>query len=597
MLKPIAKLPIASTRTKPIFGAAFKALGKICGLGMFLIPIACSPENSSEQATVAPLPADLIFLGENIVSMDDAQADARAVAVRGEQIVAVGGADEVLAMTGADTRFVELGDQALVPGFIDAHGHVAFVARLIDFVNLSSPPVGPVETMDDVVRLLRERIAQREFAAGEWLFGYGYDDSLIAENRHPTRDDLDRASTEIPISLMHVSGHLAAVNSAALAAAGVDGSTENPPGGVIRRRPGSQEPNGVLEETAAYTFTLQRSAQTTPEQFEAGLMRALELHASFGITTVQDGGAMLSDVEAMRGVAARETLPVDVVAFPTITGLDDTSLDTFEHDTNYNGGFRVGGIKFVLDGSPQGRTAWLKQPYTEGPEGAPEDYVAYPAYDVDAYKRQVAKTLRRGVPVLVHANGDAAIDAMIDGVEAAFAGAAIPDHRSVIIHAQLTRPDQLPRIKALGIVPSYYAAHPFFWGDWHRRSFGEERAAFISPVKATIEHGIPLTVHNDAPVVPPDMMRLVHITVNRMTRSGHVLGPDQRASAYEALYAVTQGAAYQYFEEDSKGSITPGKQADLVILGTNPLTADPEALADIPVVETFARGRSVYRWE
>ena len=566
-------------------------------LGLLLALIACTPENSSQEPAVAVLPADLIFLGENIVTMDEANPAANAVAVRGEHIVAVGGAEQVLAMTGADTRIVELGGQSLLPGFIDAHGHVSFVARLIDFVNLSSPPVGPVETMDDVVRLLRERIAERDFTPGEWLFGYGYDDSLIAENRHPTRDDLDRASTEIPISLMHVSGHLAAVNSAALAAAGVDSNTENPPGGVIRRQPGTQEPNGVMEETAAYTFTLQRSGQTTPEQFEQGLMRALELHASYGITTVQDGAAMLSDVEMMRTSAARAALPVDVVAFPTITGLDDASLDTFEHDTAYNGGFRVGGIKFLLDGSPQGRTAWLTEPYAEGPEGAAADYVAYPSYDVETYSRQVAKTLGRGVPVLVHANGDAAIDAMIDGVEAAFAGKAIPDHRSVIIHAQLTRPDQLPRIKALGIVPSYYAAHPFFWGDWHRQSFGEERAAFISPVKASIEHGILFTVHNDAPVVPPNMMRLLHITVNRKTRSGHVLGPDQRATPHEALYAVTQGAAYQYFEEDAKGSISAGKQADLVILGANPLTVDPDTLADIPVIETFARGRSVYRRE
>ena len=205
--------------------------------------------------------------------------------------------------------------------------------------------------------------------------------------------------------------------------------------------------------------------------------------------------------------------------------------------------------------------------------------------------------IRRNVPVLVHANGDAAIDAMIEGIAGAVDPDALPDHRSVIIHAQLMRPDQLPTVKALGIVPSYYAAHPFYWGDWHRKSFGEQRAAHTSPVKATIEHGIPFTVHNDAPVVPPDMMRLIHITVNRATRSGHVLGPEQRASVSEALYAVTQGAAYQYFEEDSKGSITPGKRADLVILGADPLTADPGTLADIPVVETFARGRSVYRRE
>ena len=553
----------------------------------------------AEPAPEAPPepPADLIVVGKHIVTMDDAFAGATAVAVRGGHIAAVGDADELLPLAGPGTRTIELGDRALTPGFIDAHGHVSFVARLIDFVNLSSPPVGPVQNMDDIVRLLAGRLAERELAPGEWLFGYGYDDSLIAENRHPTRDDLDRVSLEQPIALMHVSGHLAAVNSAALAAVGMDSSTPDPDGGVIRRRPGTDEPNGVMEEAAASAFTLGQFGQVDAERYEALLRRALDYHAAFGITTVQDGGAIPPDVAVMRAAAQREPFPVDVVAYVFVSTLGDGAIDEFQADAAYIGGFRVGGIKFGLDGSPQGRTAWLSQPYTEGPDNAPGEYVAYPSYDIDTYKRQVAELIGRGVPVLVHANGDAAIDAMIEGVAGAVDAAALPDHRSVIIHAQLTRADQLPLIKALGMVPSYYAAHPFFWGDWHRRSFGEERAAFISPTQATLQQGIPFTIHNDAPVVPPDMMRLIHIAVNRTTRSGHVLGADQRLSASEALHAVTLGAAYQYFEEDTKGSITPGKRADLVILGDNPLTADPATLADIPVVETFARGRSVYRLE
>lgn len=565
--------------------------GPAATLGLLLA--ACGAEQEFEAP--AEPPADLIIVGDNIVTMDDAMAGATAVAVRGEQIVAVGHAGPVRSLQGAQTRLVELGQRALIPGFIDAHGHVSFVARLIDFVNLSSPPVGPVQVMDDIVRLLSERIAERQLPPGEWLFGYGYDDSLIAENRHPTRDDLDRASTEHPIALMHVSGHLAAVNSAALAAVGMDGDTPDPAGGVIRRRPGSNEPNGVMEETAATQFTMGQFGRVDPERYEQLLRRALDYHASFGITTVQDGGAILADIAVMRAAAEREAFPVDVVAFAMVNNLEDDVIAGIREDNAYRGGFRLGGVKFVLDGSPQGRTAWLTQPYTEGPENAPEDYVAYPAYDIETYRQRVAGMIERDVPVLVHANGDAAIDAMIEGIAGAVDANALPDHRSVIIHAQLMRPDQLPTVKALGIVPSYYAAHPFFWGDWHRRSFGTERAAHTSPVKATIEHGIPFTVHNDAPVVPPDMMRLVHITVNRATRSGYILGPEQRATVKEALYAVTQGAAYQYFEEDSKGSITPGKRADLVILGANPLTAEPAVLADIPVIETFARGRSVFR--
>jgi predicted amidohydrolase YtcJ len=225
------------------------------------------------------------------------------------------------------------------------------------------------------------------------------------------------------------------------------------------------------------------------------------------------------------------------------------------------------------------------------------DYVAYPSYEPDAYRRRIDRLLERGVPVLAHANGDEAIELMIDGIGDALEGETIPDHRSVVIHAQLIRADQLDRVSELGIIPSYYSAHPFFWGDWHRLSFGNERASFISPVRATINRGIPFTIHNDSPIVPPDIMRLVSITVNRETRSGYILGPEQRATVLEALYAITQGAAYQYFEEDEKGSITSGKRADLVILAANPLTVDPAELANIVIEETYARGKSVFKRE
>jgi predicted amidohydrolase YtcJ len=192
-------------------------------------------------------------------------------------------------------------------------------------------------------------------------------------------------------------------------------------------------------------------------------------------------------------------------------------------------------------------------------------------------------------------NGDAAIDLMLEGLEAIAQNGPLPDHRSVAIHAQLARPDQLDRMRDLGVLPSFYAVHPFFWGDWHRLSFGDERASFISPLRAALDRGIPLTIHNDSPVVPPNIMRLVSIAVNRETRSGHILGPDQRVSVIEALHAVTLGAAYQYFEEDDKGSIEVGKRADFVVLAQDPRTVAASAIADIDIVETISRGVSVFK--
>ena len=573
-----------------MWGILMSVFRKSILLAVFVACAACSPGPEEAVST-----ADIIFVGENIITMDDSNVEA--VAVIGDRIAATGAAAEVLALRTDTTRLVELGEHALLPGFIDAHGHLSGVAQSVALVNLSSPPVGPIENIDDVVELLRKHIEDEQIEPGEWIFGYGYDDSLIAEKRHPDRDDLDRVSLDHPIALQHVSAHLSTGNTAALAAGNVTASTEDPAGGVIRRRAGTNEPNGVMEETAMRFYPLRLSGSGDEARQRELLRAAINIYASYGVTTIQDGGASSSTIEQMRSEAGRAPFAADVVAFLGVNALGDAEFAAVRHEPEYNGGFRVGGVKFVLDGSPQGRTAWLSQPYTQGPPGQDDDYVAYPVYDEDAWNTRIVDLLDRQIPVLAHANGDAAIEMMINGVARAVDAGGYTDHRSVIIHAQLMREDQLDRVVSLGVIPSYYAAHPFFWGDWHRLSFGEERASFISPLRATIDRGIPLTIHNDSPVVPPDMMRLVWIAVNRTTRSGYVLGADQRVTVMEALHAVTLGAAYQYFEEDNKGSITPGKQADLVILAENPLHAAPDSLKDIAVIETIARGNTIYRRE
>ena len=560
-----------------------------------LVPLACA---LAAGAAAQPRPgagaqADTIFVGGAIVTMDPAQPRVEAVAVRGETIAAAGTLREVAALRGAATRVVELGDRALLPGFIDAHGHLLAVGRALDALSLHPPPVGDVNDVEDVVRKIRRWIAERRIAPGGLVSGVGYDDSLLAERRHPTRFDLDRASTTHRIVLTHVSGHLRAANSAALAAAGITSATPDPPGGRIRRLAGSTEPDGVLEERAGGLVAGGRPAPT-PAETDALARRAIDHHLRYGVTTVQDGAAGRETAAALRAAAGRRPFRADVAAFVRFTTLEDA--ERAAHQARYRGGFRVAGVKFLLDGSPQGRTAWMTEPYDEGPPGAPPGYRAYGTLDPALYRAGAARLIARGVPIIVHANGDAAIDLMLDGVGEAVAGLdAAPDHRAVIIHAQLMRADQLDRAAELRVVPSFFAAHAFFWGDWHRRSFGARRADNISPLRWAIARGVPFTMHNDAPIVPPDVLRLVSIAVNRKTRSGRVLGPGQRVTVREALHAVTLGAAYQYFEEDRKGSLTAGKQADLVVLERDPLTVDPGAIERIRVLETFSRGRSVYR--
>lgn len=556
--------------------------------------MSCSP---SSNQTPAPMDvvnvidaADIIFVGQNIITMDE--LGVTGVAVKGDRISFVGSAQDAMTRKGAETRVVELGEQALLPGFIDAHGHFSAFASRLDALDLSSPPVGNINSIDDIVSAIRNWIEIRQVPAGEIIHGVGYDDSLLAELRHPTREDLDRASTQHPIVIRHVSGHLLAANSLALSNANVSALTQDPEGGVIRRLDGG-EPDGVMEETAMRLFPSQ-STDLTSEQRRILRRQALEVYASYGITTIQDSNIGQDYLNQLIEEAKADPFPQDIVAYLWANVMSDDQLAAVA-PTEYQGGIRLGGVKFTLDGSPQGRTAWLTEPYTQGPPNAEADYVAYPSYTPELYIQRMPDLIRRGVPVLAHANGDAAIDLMLDGVEQGLKTNEDVDHRSVAIHSQLMRPDHLPRFKELGVVASYYSVHPFFWGDWHRLSFGEERAAFISPVAATAALDIPLTIHNDTPVVPPDMMRLVSITVNRLTRSGYVLGADQRASVEQALKAVTLGAAYQYFEEAEKGSITLGKRADFVILESNPISSEPEQLQDIAIVETFARGRSIFQ--
>ena len=253
-------------------------------------------------------------------------------------------------------------------------------------------------------------------------------------------------------------------------------------------------------------------------------------------------------------------------------------------------------MKLSIDGSPQGKTAWLSQPYYVPPEGQSAAYAGYPAVPVDQCLAAIDKAFANGWQILVHANGDAAIDVLIAGVREATRKHGPGDRRPVLIHGQTAREDQVDACKALGIIPSFFPMHTFYWGDWHRDSvLGEDRARNISPTGWVIDRGMRFTSHHDAPVANPDAMRVLSATVTRKTRTGEVLGPDQRVSAEIGLKAMTIWAAWQHFEEHRKGSLEPGKQDDLVILSQDPTAVDPEKLASLKVVETIKEGVSIWR--
>jgi predicted amidohydrolase YtcJ len=418
----------------------------------------------------------------------------------------------------------------------------------------------------------------------------GYDDSLLKEKRHPTRDDLDAVSREHPIFIVHVSGHLSVGNSALLSQVGISSETVDPPGGAYRRRADSREPNGVFEEMAHYAV-MARLPRPNPDGALIGLQKTLAYLASRGLTTVQDGGANAENLQLLQSAAQNGLLNLDVVAYRYWSPIGMALPKEFVSN-EYQNRFRVDGVKIILDGSPQGKTAFLSRPYTVPPVGRDASYRGYPSLPEPVVQKAVTAALQARVPLLAHANGDAAAEILIDAVDAA-AVAEAP--RVVMIHSQTVRDDQLDRMARLRITPSFFVSHTFFWGDWHREeTLGVERAIRISPTRSATERGIRYTLHNDPPVVPPDMIRTLWSATTRRTRSGEVLGREQRASTHEALAGITLDAARQYGEEASKGSISAGKQADFVIVDQDPLAMDPENLLQLQVLETISRGKTVF---
>ncbi len=566
----------------------------------FLILSACSKHVDTSVS------ADIIFQGGSILTMNDLQPQAEALAIKDGEIIAVGDLSTIkMQFFGNSTELKNLNGGTLMPGFFDSHSHLASVGMKHALVGLDSPPAGNILSIDDIVAKLSLRLKDNPPKPGQWLVGMSYDHAMLKEKRHPTRFDLDNISQSIPIAVVHFSMHMIVLNSKALELQNITAHSKNPAGGHIHRVRGSNKPNGLLEETAMRGpfLNIIASLGDGSEFFDGKnfIEKGLEIYAKNGFTTVIEAAAIPSQVKALKALAKNKRLKQDVIAlqFFEVSPLEDVRKN---YSKEYQNNFRVGGGKVVLDGGSPGRTAYLKHPYHVAGDGHEADYRGYPTIK----KQQTLNALvgsyyQAQVPIFIHALGDAAVEMSIDAVSYAESKsqkatlATKNRRRTQLIHLQQVDDGQFEQLKDLDVSLSFQIAHNFYFADFHAEQiYGPERTKRLNPVASALKNGLSVSLHHDAPVHPVDQFMLIFSAVNRTGRSGRVWGEDQRIPVLQALKASTINAAYQFHEEHHKGSLEVGKLADLIIIDKNPLLVDKEQLKDIKVLQTFKSGVSIF---
>jgi len=540
--------------------------------------------------------ADQIYINGHILTVDANNAVVEAIAVKGGKILAVGNSATISQLKGAQTEVIDLKGKTLIPGFIDGHSHFMSLGRG-KTADISPPPVGTVKTIPDIISVLKAFQKAKGIKAGEWINARGYDPDQLKEGRHPTKEDLDAAFPNNPVSLTHTSGHMSVVNSYALKISGVDGNTKDPEGGqVVKGKDG--QPTGLLLERGRSVLKTSGDREKPTIEEQLGLLdEQQQLYASEGVTTAQDGASSLPSIELLKEAAKRKRLYIDIEALPSFAILSRLVNDRKYAFNQFDNHLKLKGTKIFTDGSPQGKTAFFTKPYQVDVPGCHDNCTGIPTITQDKLDEAVQFCFANNIQPFTHCNGDAAIDMYIRAIKKANMQFAARSNtlRPVVIHSQFVRPDQLDDYKALGLVPSFFTNHAFFWGDVHVRNLGKDRAWFLSPLKSAQNKQITFTNHTDFGVTPISQLFLWWTSVARESRSGQVIGPAERLTVLEGLRAITINGAYQYGEEKEKGSIEVGKKADLVILSENPLKVEVAKLKDIKVLQTIKEGKTIYQ--
>ena len=555
-------------------------------LGIILL-FSCQESRKKENT------AKVFFGGDIITMVGETPQYVDALVTQDGKISFTGSSNKAKMVAGEGHQRVDLKGSTLLPGFIDGHAHFSFLATQAIGAQILPPPDAGAKDIPSLITILKEWNTPENRDLTGWIFGMGFDDSVLEEKRFPTKHDLDQVSTEFPVLIVHISGHFASVNSKALELLEISAESKDPEGGIIRREK-NNEPNGVLEELAAIPNMVKvltpSNAEANNRFFEAGQNMAL----SYGYTTAQEGRAMHNHEDLVRSAESGK-LKLDVVSYVDYLFVDQY-MTTKWHSKTYQNHYRIGGMKLTLDGSPQGRTAWRTQPYLLPPDGADKNYNGYPAIPEDSVVKAIyEKAFKNNWQVLTHANGDAAMDQMIRTMKPLTEKYGNEDRRNVLIHGQYVRDDQLDSFQKLDVIASLFPLHTFYWGDWHKEIIGDSLGNKISPMRTALNKGLRVTIHTDAPVALPNLLRMVGISVERKSRSGAVIGANEKLTPYEAIQAITSWSAYQHFEEDKKGTLEEGKLADMVILDKNPFKVPEGDIKNIIVTSTIKEGITVYK--
>ncbi len=504
-----------------------------------------------------------VFINGQVISVDSHNQIYEALSIRGDRIEKLGSNAEIKQLISTNTHVTDLNGKTIVPGFIDAHSHFPLSGVSAIATDISQPPIGTIASISDLIGAIQQ--AALNTPPGDWVLGFAYDDSQLQEQRHPTRWELDAVTPNHPVYLWHSSGHMGVANSRALERIGIDETSKAPVGGIFGKNSMTGALNGLLQETAALTFATFSKDLALTDYYRI-LRSATKEYASHGITTAQSGGIDEKMIKALSWASRLKLIPFRLIAFPNHEDLGEQILDgSFNPDSYHTDYFRVGPVKIIADGSIQGRTAYLSQPYHTNPPDNP-DYRGFPTYPQAQLDTILSRYHQKNIQMAIHGNGDAAIDAILGALSKAQQQHPVTDPRLILVHAQTARADQLDDMLKLGVTPSFFPTHTYFWGDQHLRLFlGPDRAPQISPTGSAAKIGLKFSVHTDAPVTPINTMGLLNATVTRQSLSGKIIGTEQTISAYQALRAMTIDAAWQIFQEQEIGSLEPGKIADLVI--------------------------------